>query len=995
MPASRAPFVGRQRELTALLAQLDAAGAGHGRLVLVAGEPGIGKTRLLGEFTAAASARGWLALSGRAYEGEGLPPYLPFMEALGGFLAGRSAEELQDLLGPAAAGVALLMPELHERLPGLTPPPALSPEHERYRLFESVCDVLVSLARATESRGLLLTLDDLHWADAPSLLLLRHLARRSTAAPLLVAGTYRREDLGGEHPLLDLLAALRREALGETLELAPLADEAAALLVAQLAGTVPAPRVATAIQRQAEGNPFFLGEVVRQLHAEGADLADPGAASTRIGLPEGVRQVIGRRVARLSAEARAALQAAAALGDGARFAELRETSGLPEEPLLDALDTLLAAGMLREAGEGHQFGHALIRETVYAALSLARRERLHRRAAEAIERLHTANLVPHVAALASHWRLAGPAGDAEKALDFARQAARQAEAVFAWETAATHWQAALDALAMLAEPDAGDRCELLLALARVQYRSGDINRSMQRFWDAALAARQAVDATLLAEAALGYGEMAGDSRTAERQIALLEEALDLLPKEEHLRVRVMGSLAENMRWSQQSGRAELERADALSRDALALARQHGDPTALAFALRQRHWLLTNTPPKGERWAVATELCLLADQIGDRLMALYGERFMVMDALEAGEIASVDAAIDRFAALAEQHHDGFFLPQVHSYRAMRALLDGRFAEARRLAAAGEASLLASAPVGVMTRLRGVLLAVLSRLLGDASMAEEGRDAISTASSALYEEFRELYESALLTLLGRHAEACAAIAELGRRGLPALRRGGAWCFSLTVLADACAELGDRNTSAHVRPMLLPFSGRTAVFMWGHLCVGAVDHYLGLLDVTLEDWDAAEGHFEAALAMNERMRARPFLAHTRREYAAMLLRRGRRGDAARARELLAAAIASYDELGMGYWADKARALLAGRRLAAARTPPAYPDGLSAREVEVLRLIAAGRSTQEIAAALTISPGTVERHVTNLYRKIEARNRAEAGHYAHRHGLIAPTGC
>ncbi|HLZ71052.1 MAG TPA: AAA family ATPase [Dehalococcoidia bacterium] len=984
MPTMRPPFVGRQQELTALLARLDAAAAGEGGVVLLAGAPGPGKTRLLGELGERAAALGWLVLAGRADDGAGLPPYLPFSEALRGYIRACPDDELRHRLGRAAAEVALLVPELADRLPDLPPRPAISPEHERYRLFENVCDLLLALAQGTESRGLLLLLDDLHWADKPSLLLLQHLARRLAGARLLLVGAFRREDLGGEHPLLDVLAVLRREALGESVDLTALADDEAAQLTAALAGVAPAVEVAATIQRRSEGNPFFLGELVRHLQRDGIDLTDAQPATERWRLPAGVREVIGRRLARLSAAAQSALQSGAVLGDGFAFAELRETCGIEEEPLLDTLDVLAAAGLLREAGPGYQFGHALIRETVYAGLSLPRRERLHRRAAEALERLYSANLVPHVAALASHWRLAGAVGDAAKALAYTRQAAQQAETVFAWEVAAAHWQAALAAVEAGPPLTPLERCELLLALGQAQYRSGELSLSRRSYWQAAASAREASEAVPLARAALGYGEFAGSSDATANQIALLEEALGQLPEKDRWRVRVIGLLVESLPWSVPP---ELERADALSREAVALARQLEDPAALAYALRQRHWQLLNASPTAERRDIATEMCAIAEKIGDLVLLEYGERFKLMNALEGGDIVAVDQAIAHLTTLAERAHDGYFLPQIAAFQAMSALLDGRFDETRRLVAAAEDSRFgdaANAPLLGWVR-RNVLITINQLLGDDPAMLEEATEGVRlTATPQLVQA------SLLFASRGQHSEARSTLTEVINSNYGGMRRSGAWSFMLTRLAQVCATIADRGLAVEFRQQLPPFSGRTAMFMWGFVCTGAVDHYLGLLDATLQDWDAAERHFQSALALNERMAARPFLAQTQREYAAMLLRRGRRADVPRARELLTKAIAAYDELGMGYWASKARALLADRRLASAPVRVAYPNGLSAREVEVLRLAAAGKSNREVAEALVISVNTVLRHVNHIFAKTGAQNRVEAAAYALRRGLV-----
>jgi predicted ATPase len=304
----RIPFVGRQDELATFLHCLDAAIDRQGRLILVAGEAGVGKTRLLAEFAQCAQTEGWRTLVGHAYDSEGLPPYLCFSEALNDYVRTAMVEDLRAQVDEAGPQVALLAPTIHRRLPGLTTIPSGAPDEQRYRLFESVSDFLLGIPERSEARGLVLLLDDLHWAEPSSILLLQHLARRLANASIVVVGTYRANEVSRGHPLTPLLAEQRQSGASRRLQLAPLRGEELARLVREVAGRVPSASVVEAIARQTEGNPFFVGEVVRDLLADGQDLTVGDVASAVARVPAGVREVIDRRLERLSAAANVLLR---------------------------------------------------------------------------------------------------------------------------------------------------------------------------------------------------------------------------------------------------------------------------------------------------------------------------------------------------------------------------------------------------------------------------------------------------------------------------------------------------------------------------------------------------------------------------------------------------------------------------------------------------------------------------------------------------------------
>lgn len=441
------PFVGRDAELGRLRDALrQTRSSSAARLVLVAGEPGIGKTRLATEFALEAHEHGAIVLYGRSEE-EAFFPYQPFVEAIRHFVVSSPAEELRRCVGPDADALARIVPDLVRRLPDLSGGGAESRGMERYLLFEAVSSLLSGMSRVTP---VLLLLDDLHWADKPTVMLLKHLASHRAEARVLILGLFREPELRGSRSLSEALADIRRDQPQERVELPPLEEGDVASLIAS-AGRPPTAELTRALQVRTQGNPFFVGELLRHLAEQpaggGGDSAEH--ALCRVGVPGGVKDLIERRLARLSEPCRRTLTIAAVMVGKFELAALERIGDLDEDRLVEVLEEAVHGGVVTEEDGGadvYNFSHALVRETLYEGLSAARRVRLHHRTGEALEELHADDLATRLSELSHHFGAAAKAGGLEKAIDYAIRAGDQATAQGAYEQAVTLYGRALELL---------------------------------------------------------------------------------------------------------------------------------------------------------------------------------------------------------------------------------------------------------------------------------------------------------------------------------------------------------------------------------------------------------------------------------------------------------------------------------------------------------------------------------------------------------------------
>jgi DNA-binding CsgD family transcriptional regulator/tetratricopeptide (TPR) repeat protein len=989
VPGTRPAFVGREAEVRLLAGAIDAAVAGSGAAVLLAGEPGIGKTRLSEEAAAIAQAADVKVLWGRCYEGEGAPAFWPWLQVIRGLAQDSDVEQLRAALGAGAPEIVEVVPELRGRLPDVAPAPPLEPEQARFRLLDSFA---AFLTRAAAQRPLLIVLDDLHWADALSLLLLQFLGRELRNAQLLVLGTYRDGEVGRDHALPGVLAELDRAQAMLQLPLRGLGLEAASQVVGMVAGEEQPRDLVAALHRETEGNPFFLMQVVRLLSAEGR-LALPLAGEAGLTLPPTVREVIGRRLARLAPSCRRVLTVGALIGREFELAALVEAGAAGDErgdvPVLAALDEALAARILTSAPGTFgpfRFAHALIRETLYDSLGAAEQARLHRQVGEGLARLYRDDPEPHLAQLAFHFCRAAPLGSAEVAVAYATRAAERALATLAYEEVAHQYRMALQALD--SRPTAADarRAELLQALGEALHRAGDTPAARDAFQRAAVLARRLGAADRLARAALGYGALISPGIVDTTLIALLEEAQVALEGRENLaalQARVMARLAVELYWTPQ-----VERRTRLSDAAIGLARSSGDRSTLGYTLYARRYATGGPANLEERLRLTEEIMRLATETGNRDLALEHYSRRIPDLIELGDVAAADIAIEACATQAEAIRQPLYRWYAAVFRTMRALMDGRFAEAERLT---DAAFELGRRAGSNTA--GVYFAAQRYVLHHEFRDDE---TIAADIADLYARYPNMpLLRCMIPCLSLDAaqlrHAAAEFDAIMRDGLDAIPVDALWLAAMASLSEVGAALGDSAAAALIYERLVPYAERT-IIGGVPITYGSAARYLGLLCHTMSRWTEAEAFFREALRRNAAAGARPQLAHTQLDLAAMLIARGGGADRTDADELLSACGATAAELGMTRLAGRTAELLLSIDAKPAARPGAgiLTGGLSGREVDVLRLIAAGRTNQEIADRLVISLNTVLRHVSNIFAKTNTTNRTEAAAWAIRN-LIA----
>lgn len=982
-------FVGRERELETLGLALAQALTARGRILAVSGEPGIGKTRTAQVLARYAAQQNALVLWGRCFEEPGAPPYWPWLQLFRGWLGTQDdPAQLAGTMGDAGSYIAGIVPELALRIPDLSPvPPTADASHARFRLFDAIAGFL---KRAAEPRGLVVILDNLHWADAPSLRLLEFLAPEIGSCRLLVLFTYRDIALTRQHPLSNTLGELARHPGFQRLRLTGLTLPETGRFMTAAAGQAPPSDLLAAVHVQTEGNPLFIGEMARFLVQErlidpqGARLVSGTRGVHALRIPEGVREVIGTRLNRLSPLCNRVLTTAAVVGRNFGVAILSRLlpDDLPPDEPAAALEEALAASVIEPLAEPdhYQFSHTLIRETLYEEIPAIRRSALHLAVGSALEKVRGMDPAAQLSALAYHFCAALPGGDSAKAVEYARRAAARSDAMFAFEEAARLYLLALQALDDTSPAGARKRLELLIALGEAQTRAGENLQAAETIQQAAGSAKALGLATEYARAARAFEEATWrpglPGGTAAR---LLKDALAGLPTQDSLlRVEVLGSYSRALIFS-----GEPEFAAEVGAQAEAMARRLNDPIALSVALRAG--LSTRWQPEqfATRMAKSLEALRLLQQVGDKDRQVEVASWRLFDLMELGDLKTRAEEFETYSKMADELRQPFYQYVCISSRAMVAQFHGQFLEAERIAREA-LEFGRRMPSLDAEGIYGLQMFSLRREQGGlkelAPLVEHFVHS-SSKGSAWLPGLTLIYCE-----LGKRDEALIEFEQLASEDFSAVPRDAMWVTALAYMTEVCTFLEDDHRASTLYGLLLPHDSRNIVAAPNIACYGAAARYLGMLAATMKHWADAERHFESALAMNLRQKGWPWLAHTQHEYARMLLARGEPGDRARAASLFDDCLARADKLGMKKLVEQAttsRGSLARATLDEVR----HPAGLSNREVQVLRLVAAGRSNREIAERLFVSSNTVANHVRSILTKTRTSNRTEAAAFALRH--------
>jgi len=911
----RPVFVGRGTELRVLGEELGRAAAGEGRVVLIDGDEGIGKTSLALELSRLARGRGLRVLWGRCPDSGTAPAYWPWTQVLRRYAASVDTATLRADLGEHAAAIRCLVPSLHERHPALT----AREQHELTHLH--VTDgVIQVLKRVAARRPLVVVFDDLHRADGDTVHLLHALATECADSTILLLGIFRDGGAGPARTEADLarageLARVASLPLTTVLHLEGF-DVGDVQHYVEQATTVPASAaVARAIHAKTAGHPLFVAEVTRLLAADGRLAAEPGNGELRLAIPSTRRHAIAARLDRLSSGARRVLTAAAVLGFDFSTGLLAAVTGAEPGCVQRALEEAMAVALLATSDEdsgAFRFSHVLVREVLYEALGADERTRWHGRVVATLESSASASGLTRETTLTAiaHHALHAASDEAglPRALTWVTAVAEHAAAMMAHAEAARYYEIALalgERAPLLTPADTG---RLLLQLAEARWRTGDMASARAIGHRALVLAKKAEEPEAVAAAVLvfagrlpGFGAIVSDAEV----VGELEQALAILPKSAPTRPLVMARLAAELAYSPRRGAHQT-----LAYEAIELARGSADPTTLAAVLRTTQWSVWTPTDIEHRPHLATEIIACAERIDDRVLALDGQLLRLWSALEQGDIA----AAWRQLTLCERSATALHLPHyVWVTAAARACLHfatGQLTEAERLAERASA-------VGVgahdptVALLLGAQRAQVHTMYGRFGEVTEWLRSVVTSFPVLASTL-ELWALVFYARTGQHDRVRAELAALVADDFVRVPRDALWLMNITSLATACVLAGATEAAGPLYRMLAPFTPYNVVVPPAFVLAPVSYYTAGLADL-IGNPAIARRHYEDALTLAAETGSRQWTARIQIAFARLLLADRHAGARERGAQLLAAGRAIAVELGLAPAVQEADDVLA----------------------------------------------------------------------------------
>ena len=908
--AGKTPFIGRESERADLRRFVEEAARGQGSFVLIGGEPGVGKTRISEEVAEEASNRGIMALVGHCPETEAGVPYAPVVEIMEATIRGVSRETLAIAFGDTAPELARMVPELRRIFPDLPPPLELPPEQERRYLFNCFTEFI---ERASHLQPLLFILEDVHWADEPTLLLLQHVAQRLSSMPIMLLATYRDVELDVERPLARTLEELHRRRLAHRISLSRLPKDGVSEMLSALAGRDAPPKLVNAVYNETEGNCFFVEEVFQHLNEEGKLFDPSGAWRTEvevgeIDVPEGVRLVLGRRLSRLSETARRTLSAAAVIGRSFTYELAGALEGVGADQLLDAIEEAQRARLVTSSEDPlrprFEFAHELIRQTLLQNLALPRRQRLHLHVAEAIERVYASDLDPHVADIAHHLYQAGVAANLEKSTDYLIRAGDRALAGAAFEEA----HRAFERAASL-HPDADrlGKAELLVKLGFAQRALGHLEQSLASWREALDLYAELDDREAAASVCWEIANQAAWSGRAVEGIEFIQRGLMAIG-DSQTTVRgfllasgggVMGYLGDHA-----GGTGMID-------EALTIAAAHHDGHLEGYALLARAIIAYGHAEHGSIVADAPRAIALLRQSSSpydlaSYLSLAEWSYMV-----TGDVARAVAINEELEPLSQRlgHTVAYLLTR-------RGVAYRRFMESPDLDeweafARWDMEFCVANELDWKSNSHGFMWGALFRRGRWEESLQHARMCHETELPGGFSGWAWPTIALTLAHLGRRDEVLAMYAE-AKASLPTQRPAtwGGWC-TLGGAVEALALIGEREEVARLYPLLLECKATGALVVRAY--EGKLtETLLGIAAAAGRQWSEAEAHFAAAIEIAPRFPGQHEVADARRYVAAMLIDRAEPGDADRAREHLEAASDIYRSIGMIRHLELAEAML-----------------------------------------------------------------------------------